>query len=83
MKQLRDDRYDLSLTATRDNPKLPDWATIMTESAEITDIMLTKDLVKAIEETGEDLEALIITDQPIDAPKKYAQPNRKHPNSPC
>lgn len=77
MKQLRDDRYDLSLTATRDNPKLPDWATIMTESAEITDVMLTPDLIKAINETGEDLEALIVSDQPIDAPKKYAmQPPR-------
>ena len=71
MKQLRDDRYDLSLTATRDSSKLPDWATIMSESAEITDVLLTPDLVKAVNETGEDLEALIISDQPIDPPKKY------------
>ena len=71
MKQLRDDRYDLSLTATRDNAKLPDFVTVMTESAEISDALLTPDLIKAVAEAGEDLEALIITDQPIDAPKKY------------
>lgn len=70
MKVLRDDRYDLSLTATRDHPKLPDWATVMSESAEVTDILMTNELVKAIEEAGEDLEALVISDQPMDAPKK-------------
>lgn len=74
MQQLRDDRYDLSLTATRDHPKLPEWATIMSESAEITDAILTPELLKTVEETGEDLEALIISDQPIDAPKKYIPP---------
>lgn len=71
MQQLRNDRYDLSLTATRDNAKLPEWATVMSESSEVTDALLTPELVKAIEQCGEDLEALIITDQPIDAPKKY------------
>jgi hypothetical protein len=71
MKQLRDDRYDLSLTATRDNAKLPDFVTVMTESAEISDALLTPELMKTVAEAGEDLEALIITDQPIDAPKKY------------
>ncbi|KAK5170698.1 uncharacterized protein LTR77_005288 [Saxophila tyrrhenica] len=70
MQQLRDDRYDLSLTATRDHAKLPEWATIMSESAEITEALLTPELLKAVEETGEDLEALIISDQPIDSPKK-------------
>ncbi|KAF2482819.1 hypothetical protein BDY17DRAFT_325071 [Neohortaea acidophila] len=70
MQQLRNDRYDLSLTATRDNAKLPEWATVMSESSEVTDALLTPELVKAIEQCGEDLEALIITDQPIDAPKK-------------
>lgn len=69
MKQLRDDRYDLSLTTTKDHPKLPVWATIMSESAEVTDAMLTPDLLKAIEQCDEALEALIVTDQPIDAPK--------------
>jgi len=69
MKKLRDDRYDLSLTTTKDSPKLPNWATVMSESAEITDTLLTQDLVKAIEGCGEDLEALVVTDMPEDAPK--------------
>lgn len=71
MRQLREDRYDISLTTTRDHAKLPDWATTMSESAEITEAMLTPELLKAIEETGEDLEALIVTDQSIEAPRKY------------
>lgn len=71
MRQLREDRYDISLTFTRDHQKLPDWATTMSESAEITEAMLTPELIKAVEECGEDLEALIVSDQPIDAPKKY------------
>lgn len=72
MRALRDERYDLSLTSTKDHAKLPDWATVMSESAEVTEAMLTDDLVKAVKDAGEDLEALIISDQPIDAPKKYA-----------
>lgn len=71
MQQLRNDRYDLSLTATRDHAKLPDWATTMSESAEITEALLTPELVKAVTECGEDLECLVITDQPLDAPKTY------------
>jgi len=70
MRALRDERYDLSLTATRDNAKLPDWATVMSESAEITDALVTPELVKAVEAVGEALEALILTDLPVDAPKK-------------
>ncbi|KAK4623737.1 UPF0674 endoplasmic reticulum membrane protein [Fulvia fulva] len=70
MKQLRDDRYDVSLTSTKDHPKLPQWATVMSESAEVTEAMLTPELIKAVTEAGEDLEALIVSDQPIDAPKK-------------
>ena len=70
MKSLRDNRYDLSLTTTKDNAKLPPWATVMSESAEITDALLTAELIKAIEQTGELLEALIITDMPLDQPKK-------------
>lgn len=70
MKQLRDDRYDISLTKVQDHAKLPDWATIMSESAEITEALLTPELVKAVEDCGEDLEALIITDQPIERPMK-------------
>jgi len=70
MKQLRDDRYDVSITTTKDNPKLPNWATVMSESAEVTDFMLTPELIKAVEQAGELLEHLIITDQPIDQPQK-------------
>ncbi|KAL1583684.1 hypothetical protein WHR41_07526 [Cladosporium halotolerans] len=70
MRTLRDERYDISLTSTKDHPKLPQWATVMSESAEVTEAMLTPDLIKAVTDAGEDLEALIITDQPIDAPKK-------------
>lgn len=72
MQYWRNSRYDLSLTTTRDHPKLPDWATVMSESAEITDAMLTPELVKAIHDAGETLDALIITDQPVDKPQKYA-----------
>lgn len=40
----------------------------MSESAEVTDTMLTKDLVAAVEQAGDVLEYLIITDQPVDKP---------------
>lgn len=75
MRHLRDDRYDLSLTSTKDNAKLPSWATVMSENAEITDALLTSDLIKAIESAGDSLEHLIITDQPIDKPQKYVMPS--------
>lgn len=70
MKQLRDDRYDVSITGTKDTPKLPNWATVMSESAEITEFLLTPELIKAVEDAGELLNHLIITDQPIDQPLK-------------
>lgn len=69
MKQLRDERYDLSLTMTKDHAKLPTWATVMSESAEVTDTLLTPDLLKAIEQAGDAFEYLIITDQPVEKPK--------------
>ena len=75
MKQLRDDRYDVSITTTKDSPKLPNWATVMSESAEVTEFLLTPELIKAVEDAGELLEHLIITDQPIDQPLKYAHPH--------
>ena len=72
MKRLRDERYDISLTFTKDNPKLPDWATVMSESAEITDFMLTDELAKVVKEAGEAVfDNLIVSDQPIDKPQKY------------
>ena len=71
MRQLRDERYDISFTSTKDNPKLPPWATVMSESAEITDLLLTPDLIKAVEQAGDTaFDNLIITDQPVDKPTK-------------
>jgi hypothetical protein len=69
MKQVRDDRYDVSLTVTKDHAKLPNWLTVMTESAEITEALLTPELIKAAELAGDLLEYLIITDQPVEKPK--------------
>lgn len=69
MKRMREDRYDVSLTTTRDHAKLPVWTAVMSESAEITDTILTPELIKAIHEAGDSFEALIVTDQPIDQPK--------------
>lgn len=74
MKRLRDERYDLSLTTTKDHPKLPTWATVMSEANEITETLLTSDLIKAVHDAGdESFEALVITDQPVDRPNKYVQ----------
>lgn len=68
MKKLREDRYDLSVTFTKDSSKLPIWLTVMSESAEITDALLTKELAAAVEKAGDLFEALIVSDQPIDKP---------------
>ncbi|KAK4946944.1 hypothetical protein LTR10_014086 [Elasticomyces elasticus] len=68
MRKLREERYDLSLTFTKDSPKLPNWATVMSESGEVTDMMLTKDLIDAVTKAGDLLEYLIVTDQPTDKP---------------
>lgn len=70
MKRLRDDRYDLSLTVTKDHQKMPEWLTVFSESAEITDTILTSDFIKALEKAGHDFEALVVSDQPMDQPKK-------------
>jgi hypothetical protein len=69
MKQVREERYDVSLTFTKDNSKLPVWVTVMSESAEVTDALLTPDLIQAVESAGDAFEYLIISDQPIDKPK--------------
>ncbi|KAL1997067.1 hypothetical protein VTN49DRAFT_7932 [Thermomyces lanuginosus] len=73
MRTFRHDRYDASLTFTKDHSKLPNWVTVMTESAEITDKLLTPELIKAIEQAGDDFEYLIVTDQPVDKPKKIEE----------
>ena len=70
MRSIREDRYDISLTSTKDHASLPVWATTMSESAAITDAMLTPELVKAIESAGDAFEFLIVTDQPLDKPTK-------------
>lgn len=73
MQRLRDERYDVSLTNTKDHPKVPAWATVMSESAEVTETLLTKDLIAAIEKAGDLLDYLIVTDQPIEKPTKLEE----------
>lgn len=69
MRKLRDERYDVSLTTTKEHPKLPVWCTVMSESAEVTETMLTQNLISAVEKAGQDhFEYLIVTDQPQDKP---------------
>lgn len=70
MKKLREDRYDVTLTATKDNSKLPNWLTVMSESAEVTDTLLTKDLIAAVTSAGDDFDYLIVSDQPTEKPMK-------------
>lgn len=69
MRKVRDERYDVSLTTTKDHNKLPAWVSVMSESAEITESLITQELANAVKECGDDLESLIITDMPVDAPK--------------
>lgn len=71
MKQVRDERFDVSLTFTKDHNKLPIWLTVMSESAEITNVLLTSDLIKAAQSAGELLDYLVVSDQPEDKPKTY------------
>jgi len=73
MRRLREDRYDISLTSTKDHSKLPSWATVMSESAEVSELLITPELIKAVGEAGEALEYLIVTDQPLDKPNKYVK----------
>lgn len=68
MQRLRDDRYDASLTITKDNPKLPPWLAVMSENAEITQTFLTPELIDAVTKAGDNFEFMIVTDQPIDKP---------------
>ena len=70
MRKFRTDRYDASITFSKDHNKLPSWVTVMSESAEITDAMLTPELIQAIDQAGNDFEFLIVTDQPVDKPTK-------------
>ncbi|KAI1437667.1 DUF1682 domain protein [Xylaria sp. CBS 124048] len=69
MKELREERYDVSITFTKDHAKLPAWTTVMSESAEITQALLTDDLVDAVNKAGDLFDYIIITDQPVEKPK--------------
>lgn len=69
IKRMREERYDLSLATVRDHAKLPVWTTVMSESAEVTDTLLTPELIKAINDAGDAFEAIVVTDQPLDQPK--------------
>ena len=71
MRTVREDRYDISLTSTKDHASLPIWATTMSESAAITGHLITPELVRAVEQAGEAFQYLIVTDQPIDKPTKW------------
>lgn len=79
MQKLRDERYDLSLTSTKDNSQLPYWATVMGESAEITNTLLTPELAAAVESAGSLFEYLIVTDQPTEKPRTLdeASPSKR------
>ena len=71
MRHLREDRYDISLTSTKDNAKLPPWAIVMSESAEITNLLLTNELITLLNKVGErTFDYLIVTDQPLTKPQK-------------
>jgi hypothetical protein len=69
MRKVRDERYDVSLTTTKDHAKLPPWVSVMSESAEVTESLLTEELANAIKECGDDLESLVVSDLPVDAPR--------------
>ncbi|KAF8423538.1 hypothetical protein EV426DRAFT_563207 [Tirmania nivea] len=75
MNKWRQERYDLSLTITRDWEGLPSWCSIMTEAKEIGDLVLTKEIKEAVEKVGEDggLEYLLISDQRLEKPKKIEE----------
>jgi hypothetical protein len=42
----------------------------MSENAEITETLLTPELIKAIEDCGDLFDALVISDQPLERPTK-------------
>ncbi|TGZ84239.1 DUF1682-domain-containing protein [Ascodesmis nigricans] len=67
MRRLRTERYDLSIAKVSDCPQA-NWLGIMSESKEITDTILTSDVLNPILALGSHFEALIITDQPVERP---------------
>ncbi|PNY27910.1 Endoplasmic reticulum membrane protein [Tolypocladium capitatum] len=75
MQKLREDRYDVSLTSTKDHPKLPNWLSIMSENSEITNTLLTAELIAAVVAAGDVFEHLVISDQPMEQPKTLDDTN--------
>jgi Protein of unknown function (DUF1682) len=70
MRAAREDNYFLSLTKTTDSAKLPPQFTFMSESAEITDILYSKELADAVEGSDGVLQYISITDLPGPAPTR-------------
>lgn len=70
MKRLRDERYDISLTVTRDSEKIPPHLVTMSEAAELNDLLLKPDLVKLVADLGDRFRYLLISDLPVDKPAK-------------
>ncbi|KZT50433.1 DUF1682-domain-containing protein [Calocera cornea HHB12733] len=70
MRQLRKDRWDLSLTKTGDNKSLPSSLSVMAEAADITDSFLQGPLLAILNDPTvlKYFRYLIITDQPADRP---------------
>ncbi|POR34087.1 Endoplasmic reticulum membrane protein C2G5.01 [Tolypocladium paradoxum] len=75
MQKAREDRYDVTLTSTKDHPKLPNWLSVMSENSEITNTLLTTELIAAVVAAGDVFEYLIITDQPAEKPKTLDDTN--------
>ncbi|KZO98177.1 DUF1682-domain-containing protein [Calocera viscosa TUFC12733] len=71
MRQIRKDRWDVSLTKTGDDKSLPASIGIMAEVAEITEIMLKGPLLTLLNDPTflKYFRYLIITDQPADRPE--------------
>ncbi|KAK9457212.1 hypothetical protein V1511DRAFT_156372 [Dipodascopsis uninucleata] len=69
MKRVREENYDLSLTRTVDHPKLPFSLTVMSEAAEITDNLLTTEMIEALKKAPQLLEYFVISDLPTEKPK--------------
>ncbi|ODQ65260.1 DUF1682-domain-containing protein [Nadsonia fulvescens var. elongata DSM 6958] len=68
MNDARQDNYYLSLTRTSDSDKLPINFVFMSESAEITETVFSRELKAAVKGAENVLEYLAITDLPVDRP---------------
>lgn len=71
IKKYREERYDMSLAKTSEGTVLglPNWSMTLSEGAEMTTILKTDELLKAVADAGDDgFEFLLATDQPIERP---------------